>query len=54
MQQRVPLWLAGEGGQIKYDVNDLASLSYNIGAAYPLSLWLGAVPTPKPSLGRTH
>jgi KaiC/GvpD/RAD55 family RecA-like ATPase len=30
MQQRVPLWLASEGGQIKYDVNDLASLSYNI------------------------
>ncbi|MDA4121444.1 MAG: RAD55 family ATPase [Thaumarchaeota archaeon] len=30
MQQKVPLWLAGEGGQIKYDVNDLASLSYNI------------------------
>jgi len=30
MQQKVPLWLAGDGGQIKYDVNDLASLSYNI------------------------
>lgn len=30
MQQRVPLWLASEGGQIKYDVNDLASLSFNI------------------------
>jgi circadian clock protein KaiC len=30
MQQRVPLWLAGEGGQFKYDVNDLAALSYNI------------------------
>jgi len=30
MGQRVPLWLAGEGGQIKYDVNDLASLSFNI------------------------
>ena len=29
MQQKVPLWLAGDGGQIKYDVNDLASLSYN-------------------------
>jgi len=28
--QKVPLWLAGEGGQIKYDVNDLASLSFNI------------------------
>lgn len=30
MQQKVPLWLASEGGQIKYDVNDLASLSFNI------------------------
>jgi circadian clock protein KaiC len=30
IQQRVPLWLASEGGQIKYDVNDLASLSFNI------------------------
>ena len=29
-QQRVPLWLAPDGGQIKYDVNDLASLSFNI------------------------
>ena len=29
-QQKVPLWLASEGGQIKYDVNDLAGLSYNI------------------------
>jgi KaiC/GvpD/RAD55 family RecA-like ATPase len=29
-QQRVPLWFASEGGQIKYDVNDLAGLSYNI------------------------
>ena len=28
--QRVPLWFAGDGGQIKYDVNDLAALSYNI------------------------
>lgn len=28
--QRVPLWFASEGGQIKYDVNDLAGLSYNI------------------------
>jgi circadian clock protein KaiC len=28
--QKVPLWIAGEGGQIKYDLNDLASLSYNI------------------------
>ncbi len=30
MRQRVPLWLASDGGQIKYDVNDLASLSFNI------------------------
>ncbi len=30
MQQKVPLWLASEGGQVKYDVNDLASLSFNI------------------------
>ena len=29
-QQKVPLWLASDGGQIKYDVNDLASLSFNI------------------------
>jgi KaiC/GvpD/RAD55 family RecA-like ATPase len=28
--QKVPLWLASDGGQIKYDVNDLAGLSYNI------------------------
>lgn len=30
MQQKVPLWLASDGGQVKYDVNDLANLSYNI------------------------
>jgi KaiC/GvpD/RAD55 family RecA-like ATPase len=30
MQQRVPLWLAGDGGQLKYDVNDLASFSFNL------------------------
>ncbi len=30
MQQRVPLWMASEGGQVKYDVNDLAALSFNI------------------------
>jgi len=30
MQQRVPLWLSSEGGQIKYDVNDLANLSFNL------------------------
>jgi circadian clock protein KaiC len=29
-QQKVPLWFASDGGQIKYDVNDLAGLSYNI------------------------
>ena len=29
-QQKVPLWFASEGGQIKYDVNDLASLLFNI------------------------
>jgi KaiC/GvpD/RAD55 family RecA-like ATPase len=29
-QQRVPLWMAGDGGQIKYNMSDLASLSYNI------------------------
>lgn len=28
--QQVPLWFASEGGQIKYDVNDLAGLSFNI------------------------
>jgi circadian clock protein KaiC len=29
-QQKVPLWFASDGGQIKYDVNDLTSLSANI------------------------
>jgi circadian clock protein KaiC len=29
-QQKVPLWFASEGGQIKYDVNDLTGLSHNI------------------------
>ncbi|MDA4127283.1 MAG: RAD55 family ATPase [Thaumarchaeota archaeon] len=29
-QKKVPFWFASEGGQIKYDVNDLAGLSYNI------------------------
>lgn len=28
--QKVPLWYAAEGGQMKYDVNDLAALSFNI------------------------
>jgi hypothetical protein len=27
---RVPPWLASDGGQIKYDINDSASLSFNI------------------------
>jgi KaiC/GvpD/RAD55 family RecA-like ATPase len=30
IQQKVPLWFASEGGQIKYDINDLAGLSHNI------------------------
>ena len=30
MYQKVPLWFASDGGQIKYDVNDLAALSFNI------------------------
>jgi KaiC/GvpD/RAD55 family RecA-like ATPase len=30
MTQRVPLWLAGEGGQIKCDINDLAAFSFNM------------------------
>lgn len=30
MGQKMPLWLASEGGQIRYDVNDLAALSFNI------------------------
>ena len=28
--QRVPFWFASDGGQMKFDVNDLAGLSYNI------------------------
>jgi KaiC/GvpD/RAD55 family RecA-like ATPase len=28
--QRVPLWFSGSGGQLEYNVNDLASLSFNI------------------------
>ncbi len=28
--QKVPLWFAGGGGQVAYNVNDLASLSFNI------------------------
>ena len=30
MQQKVPFWLASDGGQIKYDVNDLAAFSFNV------------------------
>ncbi len=30
MQQKVPFWIASDGGQMKYDVNDLASLSFNL------------------------
>jgi KaiC/GvpD/RAD55 family RecA-like ATPase len=30
VQQKVPLWFASEGGQVKYDLSDLAGLSYNI------------------------
>ena len=30
LQQKVPLWFASDGGQIKYDANDLAGLSYGI------------------------
>jgi KaiC/GvpD/RAD55 family RecA-like ATPase len=29
-QQLVPLWFSSDGGQIKYDVNDLAGLSFKI------------------------
>jgi len=28
--KRVPFWFASEGGQIKFDINDLPALSYNI------------------------
>ena len=27
---RIPLWFARDGGQVKYDVNDLASLSFKL------------------------
>ena len=30
MRRKIPLFMAGEGGAVKYDVNDLAGLSYNI------------------------
>ena len=29
-EQRVPLWIASSGGQVKLDVNDLPGLSFNI------------------------
>jgi circadian clock protein KaiC len=29
-RERVPLWFASDGGQVKYDVNDLAGLSHHI------------------------
>jgi circadian clock protein KaiC len=30
VEKAAPFWIAGDGGQIKYDLNDLAGLSYNI------------------------
>ncbi len=30
MQQRVPLWFTSDGGQLRFDVSDLAGLSFNI------------------------
>jgi KaiC/GvpD/RAD55 family RecA-like ATPase len=30
VQQRVPIWFASEGGQIKFDISDLSGLSVNI------------------------
>ncbi len=30
LSQRIPFWLSSEGGEAKFDVNDLASLSFNI------------------------
>ena len=30
MQQKVPFWISGDGGQIKFDVNDLTALSFNL------------------------
>jgi len=30
MQQKAPFWLASDGGQIRYDVNDLASFSFSL------------------------
>ena len=28
--QRVPFWLSSSGGQLKFDVNDLAGFSFNV------------------------
>jgi len=28
--EKVPLWFAPEGGQLKYDINDLSSISFNL------------------------
>jgi len=30
MQQKVPFWLSGDGGQVKFDINDLTGLSFNL------------------------
>jgi KaiC/GvpD/RAD55 family RecA-like ATPase len=30
MSQKVPFWFAGGGGQVQYNVNDLAGLSFNV------------------------
>jgi circadian clock protein KaiC len=30
MQQKVPFWFSSDGGQIRYDVNDLTGLSFNL------------------------
>jgi KaiC/GvpD/RAD55 family RecA-like ATPase len=30
MQQKVPFWIASDGGQLKCDVSDLASMSYGV------------------------
>ena len=30
MQQKVPFWLTSEGGQMKYDVNDLTAFSFSV------------------------
>ncbi len=30
MRQKVPFWLTSQGGQIKYDINDLAAFSFNV------------------------